>query len=81
MSEQKMTQARGINGKMSVQQDDGSWREVVSETDRQALDALTDEEIEQQAREDGTHDADIDAERMVFYGRDDDREEKPDAAD
>ena len=83
MSEQNMTRAKGINGKMHVQEEDGSWVELVSQTDWAKVDAFTDEEIEQQAREDGTYDADISQGRMVFYPRDeDDHEAKaPNAAE
>ncbi|NBC31550.1 MAG: hypothetical protein GVY13_02625 [Alphaproteobacteria bacterium] len=87
MSERNITRAKGLNGKMYAQQDDGSWQELVSQTDWDAVNALTDEEVEQQAREDGTYDADISKGRMVFYpdrpDRDDDDHaaKKPDAAE
>lgn len=57
MSEQRLTRAKVFDdGKLYIEQDDGSWREAESHTDLAALRALSEDEIERQAREDGIDD-------------------------
>ncbi|NBC34608.1 MAG: hypothetical protein GVY13_18175 [Alphaproteobacteria bacterium] len=64
------------DGKLYIEQEDGSWREAESRTDLAAVAAFTEEEILRQAEEDGTLDIDFENGRVVFYPAD----EKPKAA-
>lgn len=57
MSEQdKITNARLVDGKVYIEQADGTWRETAGETDWERVRAFTEEEIERMAEEDGTAD-------------------------
>lgn len=44
----KITEARLVNGKVFIKQDNGSYEEAVSQTDWARVDALTDEDIARQ---------------------------------
>ena len=52
----KITNAQLVDGKVLIEQEDGTWREEPDETDLEYLRSLTDEEIERMAEEDGTAD-------------------------
>ena len=57
MSEQdRITRARLVEGKVYVEEADGTWRETAGETDWDRVRAFTEEEIERMAEEDGTAD-------------------------
>jgi hypothetical protein len=52
-AEGRTTKATLIDGKVFVQQADGSWREAEDRTDWARVDSFTEEDIERQAEEDG----------------------------
>ena len=57
MSEQEqITRARLVDGKVYVQEPDGTWREGRDESNWDRVRAFTEEEIERMAEEDGTAD-------------------------
>lgn len=57
MSEHRLTHAKVFDdGKLHIEQEDGSWCEAESRTDLAAVRAFTEDAIERQAREDGTDD-------------------------
>ena len=57
MSEQdRITRARLIDGKVYVEEPDGTWREGRDESDWNRVRAFTEDEIERMAEEDGTAD-------------------------
>ena len=77
LNEHRPTHAKVFDdGKLFIEQDDGSWCEGESQTDLAAVAAFTEEEILRQAEEDGTLDIDFENGRLVFYPAD----EKPKAA-
>ena len=51
--EERITRAKLIDGKVMIEQADGSYREAEDRTDWARVDALTDEDIERMAKEDG----------------------------
>ena len=51
--EQRITKARLVDGKVMIEQADGTLREAKGRTDWGRVDALTDAEIERLAKQDG----------------------------
>ena len=52
--EERITRAKLVDGKVLIEQADGTYREADDRTDFARLRAFTDEEIERMAEEDGT---------------------------
>ncbi len=55
--EERITRAKLVDGKVMIEQADGTYREAEDRTDQARLDALTDADIERMAKEDGDADS------------------------